>query len=102
MTDQSISILLTNSNVSHDLIQTEYPKRTRQCKEAAKLLGVDSLRDVTRKTLEGMMTYSIAPPRLTIGRFKRTFYGASGLGKNVMDINKHERSSIFTLRHNLM
>ena len=62
MTDQSISILLTNSNVSHDLIQTEYPKRTRQCKEAAKLLGVDSLRDVTRKTLEGMMTYSIAPP----------------------------------------
>ena len=59
MTDQSISILLTNSNISHNLIHTEYPKRTSQCKEAAKLLGVDSLRDVTRKSLEGMMTDSI-------------------------------------------
>ncbi|XP_071129334.1 galactokinase-like isoform X1 [Mytilus edulis] len=52
MLDDSVVVLLINSNVSHELIHTEYPKRTRQCKEAAAILGVNSLRDLTLKTLE--------------------------------------------------
>ena len=52
MADHGVTVLLTNSNVSHELIHTEYPKRVKQCKEAAGILGVDSLRDVTLDALK--------------------------------------------------
>src|SRR3974377_2110170 len=45
MTDPSVALLITNTNVKHELTAGEYAKRRAQCEAAAKVLGVASLRD---------------------------------------------------------
>jgi len=52
MDDPSISVLIVNSNVKHELTGSEYPDRRRQCEKSAKLLGVPMLRDATLPQLE--------------------------------------------------
>lgn len=52
MSDPSVVVLVTNSNVKHELTGSEYPTRRRQCEEAAKLFGVPSLRDASEANLE--------------------------------------------------
>ncbi|NWI67497.1 GALK1 Galactokinase, partial [Todus mexicanus] len=52
LTDASLAILITNSNVRHTLTGSEYPTRRRQCEEAAAALGKASLRDATGAELE--------------------------------------------------
>jgi galactokinase len=52
MDDPSVSVLIVNSNVKHELTGSEYPDRRRQCEKAAKLLGVPMLRDATLPQLE--------------------------------------------------
>ena len=47
MTDTSVELLITNTNVKHELTGGEYAKRRAQCEEAAKILGVASLRDAS-------------------------------------------------------
>jgi galactokinase len=51
MTDPSVSLLITNTNVKHELTGGEYAQRRAQCEQAAKLLGVPSLRDATLEML---------------------------------------------------
>ncbi len=51
MLDPSVSVLITNSNVKHQLSGSEYPERRASCEEAARRLGVPLLRDVTMETL---------------------------------------------------
>src|SRR5208282_386834 len=41
-----------NTNVKHELTGGGYAKRRAQCEEAAKALGVPSLRDATQEGLE--------------------------------------------------
>lgn len=53
LTDASLAVLITNSNVRHTLTGSEYPTRRRQCEEAAAALGKESLRDATMAELEG-------------------------------------------------
>ncbi|XP_069785432.1 galactokinase-like [Narcine bancroftii] len=53
ISDPSLVILISNSNVRHSLGSSEYPTRRTQCLEAAKALGKDSLRDVTMAELKG-------------------------------------------------
>ena len=53
MTNPDIVVLVTNSNVRHELTGSEYPTRRKQCESAAKALGKPSLRDVTMAELEG-------------------------------------------------
>lgn len=53
LTDASLAVLITNSNVRHALTGSEYPMRRRQCEEAAAALGKTSLRDATMADLEG-------------------------------------------------
>lgn len=53
LADPSLVILITNSNVKHDLNGSEYPTRRRQCEEAASILGKGSLRDATMRDLDG-------------------------------------------------
>ena len=43
-----VSVLVVNSGVRHSLADGEYAKRRRECASAAHLLGVDSLRQVSR------------------------------------------------------
>ena len=53
LSDPNVVILVTNSNVKHELTGSEYPTRRKQCHEAAKILGVPTLRDATEAALEG-------------------------------------------------
>lgn len=52
LTDPDVTVLITNSNVTHNLASSEYPVRRASCEAAAAKLGVDALRDVTLETLQ--------------------------------------------------
>jgi galactokinase len=52
MSDPSVSLLVTNTNVKHELGSGQYAKRRAQCEAAAKILGVASLRDATAAALQ--------------------------------------------------
>ncbi|KAM6377106.1 galactokinase [Pluvialis apricaria] len=83
LTDATLAVLITNSNVRHTLTGSEYPTRRRQCEEAAAVLGKASLRDATRAELEaarsqlGEEVYRRA--RHVIGEIARTVQAAQAL-----------------------
>ncbi|XP_064322934.1 galactokinase isoform X2 [Phalacrocorax carbo] len=83
LTDDSLAVLITNSNVRHTLTGSEYPTRRRQCEEAAAALGKASLRDATMAELEaarsrlGEEVYRRA--RHVIGEIARTAQAAQAL-----------------------
>mgnify|MGYP003332206012 CR=1 FL=1 len=52
MGDPSVALLITNTNVKHELSGGEYAERRAQCEQAAAGLGAGSLRDVTADQLE--------------------------------------------------
>ena len=52
MNDPSVALLVTNTNVKHELGSGQYATRRAQCEAAAKALGVSSLRDATAVMLE--------------------------------------------------
>ena len=52
MSDPAMEFLVINTNVKHELTGGEYAKRRAQCEQAAKTLGVASLRDATADMLE--------------------------------------------------
>ena len=52
MSDPSVALLVTNTNVKHELGSGQYATRRAQCEAAAKILGVASLRDATAAMLE--------------------------------------------------
>lgn len=52
LTDPDVTVLVINSNVKHELTGGEYAERRQQCEAAAKVLGVESLRDLTTQQLE--------------------------------------------------
>ncbi|KAM4692044.1 galactokinase [Rhinophrynus dorsalis] len=54
LTDPGLAVLITNSNVRHELTGSEYPARRKKCEEAAKALGKETLRDATLRDLEAM------------------------------------------------
>jgi galactokinase len=53
-TDPEIAILITNSNVRHELAGGEYAERRSQCEEVAERMGVPALRDATLQQLEDL------------------------------------------------
>lgn len=52
MTDPSVSVLVTNTNVKHELTGGGYAQRRAQCEQAARTLGLKSLRDATLPALD--------------------------------------------------
>ncbi|KAL1495011.1 hypothetical protein ABEB36_010501 [Hypothenemus hampei] len=82
--DPNIVILVTNSNVKHELSGSEYPTRRRHCQEAALLLKKVSLRDANQcdieylKSLEANETL-IKRARHVISEIQRTSLGAQAL-----------------------
>lgn len=52
MSDAAVELLVTNTNVKHELGSGEYAKRRAQCEAAAKILGVASLREAAMPALE--------------------------------------------------
>ena len=49
---QNLVILIINSNIKHQLVGSEYNDRRESCEKAAKIMGVDLLRDATMAQLE--------------------------------------------------
>ncbi|MFM1941337.1 MAG: hypothetical protein RI897_319 [Verrucomicrobiota bacterium] len=52
MDSHEISILITHSGVAHELGKGEYAKRRADCERAAKIMGVNSLRNASLTDLE--------------------------------------------------
>ncbi|XP_030019250.1 galactokinase [Sphaeramia orbicularis] len=83
LSDPSLVILVTNTNVKHSLTGSEYPTRRRQCEQAASILGKPSLRNATMKDLEDArdkmdnVTYRRA--RHVIEEIERTAQAAEAL-----------------------
>ncbi|XP_053231900.1 galactokinase isoform X1 [Podarcis raffonei] len=83
LADPDVVVLITNSNVRHTLTGSEYPTRRRQCEEAAKVLGKESLREATMADLEASkallseLVYRRA--RHVIGEIERTSRAAEAL-----------------------
>ncbi len=86
LNDPSVAVLIINSNVKHKLSGSEYPQRRQQCEEAAKILGVESLRDATIEQLQAAMdkmdpvVYKRA--KHVIGEIKRTAEAAKLMEQN--------------------
>ncbi len=78
-----ITVLIANSNVKHELTGGEYAQRRAQCEAAAKVLGVELLRDATLSQLEsarpqlGDVNYRRA--RHVIGEIDRTVRAAEAI-----------------------
>jgi len=83
MSDPTVAVLITNTNVKHELTGSEYPTRRKQCEAAAKALGVASLRDATPEQLEKhksqMDEVVYRRARHVIGEIERTPHAAEGI-----------------------
>jgi len=83
MSDPSVALLVINTNVKHELGSGEYAKRRAECEEAAKILGVKSLRDATPDQLEkakGKLSEVVyRRARHVIGEIERTTHAAEGI-----------------------
>jgi len=81
--DPSVTMLIVNTNVKHDLAGSEYSTRRKQCQMAAKIIGVPSLRDATPGALEqawGRMDEVIyRRARHVISEIERVIYAAEGV-----------------------
>jgi len=87
MKNKDVCVLVTNSNVKHELVAGTYAERVRHCQEAANLLGYKKLREVTSmKELEN--SRDEMPPviykraRHAITEIKRTEFGARALSND--------------------
>ncbi len=71
-----VSVLITNTNVKHELTGGEYAERRGQCEAAAKFLQVESLRDCTMDQLDAkagaMEPILVRRARHVIGEIART------------------------------
>ena len=83
MTDNSVELLITNTNVKHELTGGEYARRRSECEEAAGVLGVNSLRDADADRLEKargkMRDVVYRRARHVIGEIERTLHAAEGV-----------------------
>jgi galactokinase len=83
MTDASMAFLIVNTNVKHELTGGEYAKRRAQCEQAARTLGVASLRDATADMLERahkkMEEVVFRRARHVISEIERTIHAAEGV-----------------------
>lgn len=50
---EDFAVLICNSNVRHELSDSEYPTRRKQCAEALKLMNLESYRDAKMENLSG-------------------------------------------------
>jgi galactokinase len=93
--EDDVIILVTNSNVKHQLTGSEYPDRVKQCKEAVKALqkkfpsaNIKSLRDATIEQLEKV--HSDSSSGLSDVAYKR--------GKHVIKENQRTLDTVEALK----
>ncbi|XP_078691188.1 galactokinase-like [Branchiostoma floridae x Branchiostoma belcheri] len=78
-----VVVMVTNSNVRHELTGSEYPTRRRQCEQAAGILAKNSLREASMEDLEAQES-KLEPvvfrrARHVIGEIRRTTEAADAL-----------------------
>ena len=86
MSDPTVELLIINTNVKHELSGGEYAERRAQCEEAARNLGVKSLRDVTASQLEQGKT------RLAELVYRRARHVVGEIGRTVQAAEAIRRS----------
>ena len=81
--DSNVTVLIINTNVTHELSGGEYAERRRQCESAARKLGVASLRDATLNQLETcrdeLSDAEYRRARHAIGEINRTVEAAAAM-----------------------
>ena len=103
MNDPAVSLLIINTNVKHELSGGEYAERRAQCEEAARLLGVKSLRDATAEILERgknkLSEVVFRRARHVIGEIERTLHAAEGIkNSNWPTVGQFMYASHYSLR----
>ena len=87
--DPDVTVLITNSNVKHELTGGEYAQRRAQCEAAAKILGVQTLRDVTAQQLESARNrlddVQYRRARHVVGEIDRTVKAARAISASRWD-----------------
>jgi galactokinase len=104
MSDTSVELLVVNTNVKHELGSGEYAKRRAECEQAAKILGVASLRDATADQLEKakdkMSEVVYRRARHVIGEIERTVHAAEGIrNSNWPTVGQFMYASHYALRN---
>ncbi|GLH16127.1 Galactokinase [Gryllus bimaculatus] len=84
MNDPNVVVLVTNSNVHHELSSSEYPTRRKQCEDAAKIIQKKSLRDANEEDLKVLKCRGADPlvikrARHVVGEIRRTVDGSEAL-----------------------
>jgi galactokinase len=83
MRDPSVELLISNTNVRHELGSGQYAKRRAQCEAAACVLGVPSLRDAQPASLQSargkMEDVVFRRARHVIGENERTVQAAAAV-----------------------
>lgn len=83
LSDPSVTVLIINSNVKHELTGGEYAERRQQCEAAAKILQVPSLREATfeglEKNRENLDDVHFRRARHVIGEIERTIQAAEAI-----------------------
>ena len=84
--DSNVSVLITNSNVQHQLTGTEYAERRAECNAALKIFGATSWRDVTMEFVEQhrkqMSDELFRRSRHVVTEIDRTVLAAEALEQN--------------------
>ena len=104
VSDPAVALLIVNTNVKHELGSGEYSKRRAECDEAAKNLGVASLRDATIDQLykaKGKMNeFVYRRARHVIGEIDRTVHAAKAVrDSNWWDVGDLMNESHYSLRY---
>jgi galactokinase len=82
LADTQVSILVTNTNIRHSLGTGEYGKRRAQCCDAARKLGLESLRDANLQMLDahsGLTEIERRRARHVVTENERTLLAAESL-----------------------
>jgi galactokinase len=83
MTDSSVTVMIANTNVKHELSGGEYAERRSQCESAARKLGVPSLRSATldglNKASKNLTSSELCRARHAIGEIARTADAAAAV-----------------------
>lgn len=99
---ESLSVMIINSNVKRGLVDSEYNTRREQCEQAASILGIKALRDISLADLQSKQ--SLLPEVVyrrahhVVSDSERTLLAAEALRKN--DI--HTLSKLMAESHNSM
>ncbi|XP_055841372.1 galactokinase-like [Episyrphus balteatus] len=95
---KDLVVLICNSNVRHELSDSEYPTRRKQCTEALRLMDLKSYRDATEgnlSALDGAEEVLLKRARHVITEIKRTQLACEAM----RDCNFEEMGKLMTQSH---